>query len=1128
MRQQSSRARVLQSGLVLSLGLALVFGLMGCTKELPYQTQYKETVFGKDQIDPDAEYLYVASYQDVSRSSSDLIPFFQGEEKIVKLRFTDKALQAVEMDKDERFVDNPSNNKPVFEIPVAHLDYRCAQDRAGECTNREEENTELAWNEKTKFKPDFSNVDIKEISILSIEMQEVSECYSLVGQRYLDHTLKKDSIDFRIERQYQINIKKKCSENIESLSDASISVVYHYSLRKLSTVASSDYKSIEYPEKDERTFGFFTNKENNLDVDNRKMEKNKRVLMNRWNPNRKEIVYLLSREFLKPENSSLRAATVEGVARVNKGLETSGVPFRIVIKDAAGEQAGEISNNMLVMVEDPSESGILGYGPTITNPRTGEILSGRVIMYAGVMKEFLIQAYEDLRSENSKSLKSTDEPKRVSLVAQSGPEEGEGSSGDDEATPVEPRPNQPAEGRETTKIFQKVLADSLTSMKAGRGAVLKRNLHSKRQTVQRSATLPRRNAFASGQTLEKIRSELKNYAGFSTAPTKIMDRLEAMSKHCLYPADLFDFTGFMSTSGIASGDLQPWDALGKKDKKQILDKLLALVWIPTLVHELGHNLGLRHNFAGSEDKENFYDRVELDQLNIKSSIPYSSVMDYPRSKINSLTTLGKYDIAALRFGYLRQVETKKGQLVIVDSTLQELLQPKRSSGENAVVLKSYQFCADENVGPNAGCKRHDEGTTFEEITDVLIRDFYQDQYKFRNFRNGRANFSLLRDKHYAAHVGQIFDGLRAMYEAMERISNRYSLPDDAKEWTDDADLVDLRRAADKAASFFVDVLREPDVVCLIGEAKDPSRLVGVELLANYKTSEIPLSCSEVELDPGFVVVGEAGKSFSSHKGPKSTNAYADQIDVRGIWIDKLLALEALVGRYTGTPSFDEYTENMLTMPGVAPAMADTIAGIINDFLVGDIIFKTPAGEKLVLNMNYSLYSSHLIEEPVDNALDEPLRKKFALNDKGETLFIEAMMRILARELPSTIHQAAGGRFLEPLQVYREIPANGKPLESYIFADVGSQRYLALKDNNLLAADIITNLNMVQILDKVDKKKLNVILATVKAGEKPPAHAKPEERAAAAVPVEFIEAYIRNLFLSESYYARMLSILPAAK
>jgi hypothetical protein len=87
-------------------------------------------------------------------------------------------------------------------------------------------------------------------------------------------------------------------------------------------------------------------------------------------------------------------------------------------------------------------------------------------------------------------------------------------------------------------------------------------------------------------------------------------------------------------------------------------------------HEVGHTLGLRHNFEGSVDVPNFHDewmhikdrngtstltplepptRGELDDKLLEYR--YSSVMDYG-GKINSdVQGLGKYDRAALLYGY---------------------------------------------------------------------------------------------------------------------------------------------------------------------------------------------------------------------------------------------------------------------------------------------------------------------------------------------------------------------------------------------------------------------------------------------------------------------------------------------
>jgi hypothetical protein len=99
-------------------------------------------------------------------------------------------------------------------------------------------------------------------------------------------------------------------------------------------------------------------------------------------------------------------------------------------------------------------------------------------------------------------------------------------------------------------------------------------------------------------------------------------------------------------------------------------------WESLIVHELGHNMGLYHNFAGSEDVVNFpsewwavrtdnFTRRPRSRLedpvtdseidNGLDDLGYSSIMDY-NGNYASGERLGRYDRAALMFGYGGGVE----------------------------------------------------------------------------------------------------------------------------------------------------------------------------------------------------------------------------------------------------------------------------------------------------------------------------------------------------------------------------------------------------------------------------------------------------------------------------------------
>ena len=115
--------------------------------------------------------------------------------------------------------------------------------------------------------------------------------------------------------------------------------------------------------------------------------------------------------------------------------------------------------------------------------------------------------------------------------------------------------------------------------------------------------------------------------------------------------------------------------VGRTDYEAMWREVRAEIFAATAEHEVGHTLGLRHNFQGSYDSLNFHE--EYWQLRQENLFPaeslgdvyrltklteeqhagqmrqhqYSSIMDYGFSWQNDLTGLGKYDRAALVFGY---------------------------------------------------------------------------------------------------------------------------------------------------------------------------------------------------------------------------------------------------------------------------------------------------------------------------------------------------------------------------------------------------------------------------------------------------------------------------------------------
>lgn len=84
-----------------------------------------------------------------------------------------------------------------------------------------------------------------------------------------------------------------------------------------------------------------------------------------------------------------------------------------------------------------------------------------------------------------------------------------------------------------------------------------------------------------------------------------------------------------------------------------------------MAHEVGHTLGLRHNFEGSADALNFFPQywgVDTGDHRMgsgntsKEEVQYSSIMDYHQRFNSDFGGIGLYDKAAIKFGYGQLVE----------------------------------------------------------------------------------------------------------------------------------------------------------------------------------------------------------------------------------------------------------------------------------------------------------------------------------------------------------------------------------------------------------------------------------------------------------------------------------------
>lgn len=1047
--------------------LAMNFAI-SCTKKLPYKDIYKDNIMDKSLFDTNSLYIYTPSSGSTSRTSQDARPFFLGETKLVKLRFLENQLVIYEIEKDDRFAENTSNAKMIMQVPVTHVDYECAKDRYGECTGAEQESTNVNWQSKTKLKADFGNVKITEPNLLPLELENslgIGACHQEKAARLVDLEITNNAINFRLEKTF--NTSLMCLGALEEISDITTTAEYHYSLVKLDTLASANYKSILYPPNDHGIFGFFTTEQRKVDIDNRNTQKSEVTYLNRWNPEKTEIIYYLSDNFIKPENTSLKKATFEAIEKINSGLSESGAKLKIKLQNPEGKLPGDIRNNMIVLVEDPSAAGLLGYGPSVTNPLTGEILSARTVMYSGIMKTVIRSIYEEVRA------KALSEP--ISDIAK--------------APLAKTGIMNSANNVSQNLAFKKGLSIFDTIKTKIETINVKQFAKSKSQI----------NTPINSKILFPSKRKMDLYSDLKANP---MSTYMAKQGACLFTVDELDISKIiLKLQGkMSAADLKPWTELSDNEKQQIIELILPDYWTTTLVHELGHNLGLRHNFGGSEDRDNFYTIEELKKDNINYPITSSTVMEYTGSEFAALPKLGKYDVAALRFAYSREVYDSAGNVHRIGdgeslTQVQEKIEknsPKDENGDPTISLRPYKFCTDEHADLNIGCKRFDQGTSYSEIAQYLVKQYY-DRSRISNYRGDALRFSLLNDASYAARLEQrTFHHLRLFLDVLEKQSKRVPLDNDL--WVKLPLLKDIRQAANISYQFFSDVITTPDKTCLLVDLKEQNGgLITAKLGTHIPMYDVECSSKVTEKlninqrkENGvpmheYKMMGQFGRHFKSAKLVDSDNHYMDQIDVRGIWIDKVMALKYLISRSPRislkSTSF-ETDINYGELPEISTSYMELIVSILLNSLEKEVPVEFYGQGTKNFKLPIKMFDEQLIEKPINSTISKFLSIPYDKVYLQEVLISELKKDI---ELRQKFTPEKSNTLYEFIRAYQEDLVFGQaefnikslPTGSEFIATSG--KILAATPNNLIAHTLIRYYKAALAISKLPEEKLEPII-----------------------------------------------------
>lgn len=625
----------------------------------------------------DGRWFYVPTTGAAPRFALNQFPFLQGMGRYVELCFTETGLEVRSFDKnnpDSSYPKDENNycaeqgvvgsddlvNFPVvLKIPGDFAAYRCAEDAYGDCTNQEEVNTDksLDFIKKTHFTPKPEKLLVSEFNL--DDLYGLKDGITEQGEAKViswDFDPENGVLNFELERTFQVDLGNLSAyidfgtrSGIEdALPDGSFKTRFYYSLVHESVVASENYQPVMYPVGDENDIGFFTTRSKKLNPITNKYDRDV-VYLNRFNPDNGTIKYHLTDNFFEDKNKLFLDATIKTIGKMNQALSLfgndAGKPAIEIVNAAApaGVHPGDLRYNIINLVDEPLANGLLGYGPSVANPMTGEIIKAHVNQYSGVARTGVPYYWDNLARFYNRNQLELDGLPALQDRQDSTPQESEVESRVNQLSTLAALAKMP----DTQEIAPTLSELEATSEQAPLLAptILTKNFSDDMDFNDVVVAEENRLSFWSENNAYPIEA-----SWVSSTSKAMLDNLEFDDER------YFDIK--VDDNGLEiSRDLKRWRYLPKDLKQEAADAITVATYSNTLVHEIGHNVGLRHNFKGSNDKENYYTLEQAHALGLNNIPAYSSTMDYAPSMLDETPTWGLYDIAAFKFGYGRKVET---------------------------------------------------------------------------------------------------------------------------------------------------------------------------------------------------------------------------------------------------------------------------------------------------------------------------------------------------------------------------------------------------------------------------------------------------------------------------------------
>ncbi|GAD89283.1 hypothetical protein VHA01S_018_00710 [Vibrio halioticoli NBRC 102217] len=884
--------------------------------------------------------------------------------------------------------DTENNYRPILTIGGEYVDYKCSEDSYDKCTNKEEVDSSdsLTWDQKHYFVPDFSDVSIAEqdyndLFSLSCAVNPVSSVLAKVpAEQWKGYLLdlKNGVINFELKSVYSVPsancIPKFASDwDVDKLS---FETTEYFSMVERDKIVSKDYKAIPYQEEDGNTFGFFTTSHTYRDNEYQSGQTGyKRTYLNRFDPNKEEVNYYLSNNFWDEDNAVFLAAAKEAEAIINtqNSMYHTGLPH-INFVQAKNKRYGDLRYSFLRLFDQPLDNGLLGVANSSDDPLTGEIVSGGFNQFSGNFLGNAAFSYDIfVRDYNLGRLNPTSVTEATGATYPEPALQNTKLEGvtdythaiNSEASITANAAQAPADiANAIDNAAKPHNQDDLIKEADARLAAALQNgsnlLPMMEDTMTRVAQQPLK--FSELQDLsEKVNADTSNIQSNQQAvahANNILklynERMDYNSQHNILTADAMNLGGNYGVlpkgvkgyaidwkqpelwvDGIVGGKLKQLKKLPKDLRHDIVVKTAAVGFVGTIIHEFGHSIGLRHNFKGSTDYKHFYTKTaiakqkaalaKLGYPNVSLSTSTSTQMEYMNDMFGM--GFGPYDLAAIRFGYSREIQDNRATTVDDwdkasywhslkdldqkrrDEWAQDINNGKTRTGSVNLLSEQlagkvngksddngysnffgWKYCTDGHVDLNSDCNRFDIGFNYDQIAQYYV-ERYLNYYTLRNTRSDRASYF---NTNYNSYISSRKSGFSKMHEFIEDVGGlekRINLRDNSLDtWCandSSAWYCDRVNAKNRIAKFLLQVASQPDAAVLINFKDNNGNLIWSDpivsnlsyLLSKYDDLDLSRLDDADKLQPGQVI-----SQYSD--APKLLDLMAVQLGIKNTYWDK--------------------------------------------------------------------------------------------------------------------------------------------------------------------------------------------------------------------------------------------------